>query len=603
MLLAAALVVCVATVPLFGGRLEALAELELRARWTLIAALGVQMMIVYVVPHWPAALLSAAHVGSYLFAVGFLVANRRVPGLLVVAFGGALNLLTIAVNGGVMPASRSALATAGLADTPGQFASSVSVGHPTLGFLGDVFAVPASFPVHNVFSVGDVIIIIGAFVLLHRVCGSALFGPRRGDFRALLGDSAFVRVWTAQGISNLGDWTYSIAVLTTLAEHHTGPHAFAALLIAQVGPAALAGALGGPLIDRLPRKWVMLTADAVRFAAVASLLLSDRITLPHLYVTAACIGLCSALFGPSVAASLPNLVPRKRLVAANAMLTGSFHTAIMIGPVIGAAIAANWGPNLALGLNAGSFAVSGLLISTVAIPRVKEQTQAAPHRALIEGFRYTLSTPLARGVMVVIGLVMVAAAIRTPLEPIFILRTLAQRPEALGLAAGAWGLGMVIGSGVAPGLAARFARERMLAVSLLAVGVAVLVSSQSRSLQPVLGLFLVAGLGNAVAVISYKSLLQERTPDRLRGRVVAASEAVLDSSLIVGALLAGSLGAAVGTRSAFAISGAIFLFTGLLARLLLGAGARSATASEPAEAEVAAEAAERPQALVAAAGG
>jgi MFS family permease len=327
----------------------------------------------------------------------------------------------------------------------------------------------------------------------------------------------------------------------------------------------------------------MVGADVVRFGAVFSLLLSPSITLPHLYATAVCIGFCQALFGPTVAASLPNLVPRERLVAANALLTGSFHTAIMVGPVIGAAIAATWGPDLALGLNAGSFALSGLLISTVAIPRVKEQVQAPPHRALIEGFRYTLSTPLARGVMVVIGLVMVAAAIRTPLEPIFILRTLAERPEALGLAAGAWGLGMVIGSGVAPGLAARVARERMLSGSLLAVGAAVLISSQSRSLEPVLGLFVVAGLGNAVAVISYKSLLQERTPDRLRGRVVAASEAVLDSSLIVGALLAGSLGAAVGTRTAFAISGAIFLFTGVLARLLLGAGARRAAAPEPAE--------------------
>jgi MFS family permease len=580
MLLAAALAVCVATVPLFGGRLEALADLELRARWTLLAALGTQMTIVYVVPHWPDGLLSAAHVGSYLFAVGFLVANRRVPGLAIIAFGGALNLVTIAANGGVMPASRSALATAGLSDTPGQFASSISVSHPKLAFLGDVFAVPASFPIHNVFSVGDICIIAGAFVLLHRVCGSALFGPRRGDFRGLVRNGAFVRVWSAQGISNLGDWTYAIAVLTTLAERHTGAHAFAALMIAQVGPAAVAGALGGPLIDRLPRKWLLVVADAVRFTAVASLLVSDQITLPHLYATAVCIGLCQALFGPTVAASLPNLVPRDRLVAANALLTGSFHTAIMVGPVIGAAIAANWGPDLALGLNAASFAVSGLLISTVAIPRVKEPTQAAPHRALIEGFRYTLATPLARGVMVVIGLVMVAAAIRTPLEPLFILRTLAERPEALGLAAGAWGLGMVIGSGVAPGLATRFPRERMLAGSLVAVGMAVLASSQARALNPVLGLFLVAGLGNAVAVISYKSLLQERTPDRLRGRVVAASEAVLDSSLIVGALLAGSLGAALGTRSAFAVSGAIFLFTGVLARMLLGAGARAQAAPD-----------------------
>ena len=70
MLLAAALVVCLATVPLLGGRLDALADLELRARWTLLAALGIQMAIVYVVPHWPHDLLSAGHLASYAFAVG-----------------------------------------------------------------------------------------------------------------------------------------------------------------------------------------------------------------------------------------------------------------------------------------------------------------------------------------------------------------------------------------------------------------------------------------------------------------------------------------------------------------------------------------------------
>ena len=129
---------------------------------------------------------------------------------------------------------------------------------------------------------------------------------------------------------------------------------------------------------------------------------------------------------------------------------------------------------------------------------------------------------------------------------------------------------MVIGSGLAPSLAKRLPRERLLALSLMAVGGAVLATSQANSLNPVLGLWLVAGLGNAVAVISYQSLLQERTPDRLRGRVVAASEAVLDSALIVGALIAGSLGAALGVRGAFAVSGAVFLITALLARTLIG---------------------------------
>jgi hypothetical protein len=155
----------------------------------------------------------------------------------------------IAVNGGVMPASRSALHTAGLEDTPGQFASSIAVGHPKLAFLGDIFAVPASFPVHNVFSVGDMVIVAGAFVLLHRACDSALFRHRNGDFRELLRNRNFTRVWAARAVSDFGDWTYTLAVLTTLVDRHTAPHGFAALMIAQVGPAAITGALGGPLID------------------------------------------------------------------------------------------------------------------------------------------------------------------------------------------------------------------------------------------------------------------------------------------------------------------------------------------------------------------
>ena len=578
MLLLAALLVCIATVPIFGGRLEALAGLTLRARWTLIVALALQFTMVHVVPGWPHDALAAAHICSYLFAVWFLVANRHVPGLALVALGGASNLVAILANGGVMPASRSALESAGFEDTAGRFASSNVIDEPRLAFLGDVFAVPASFPVHNVFSVGDVVIVVGAFVLLHKVCGSALFRMRpNGDFRTLIKSGPFLRVWTAQGISNLGDWTYTLAILTTLVDRSTGAHAFAALLVAQVAPAAITGALGGPLIDRLPRKALMIGSDAVRAAAVASLLVVGDVTLPHLYAVAACVGVGGALFEPSLQASLPNLVPPRRLVAANALITGTFHVAIMVGPVTGAMIAAAYGPDLAVGINVGSFVISALLLLGVRFPKGRPDAESAPPaRALVEGIRYSLASPLVRGVMVVVGLVMVAAAIRTPLEPLFVLETLGEQPAALGLAAGAWGLGMVIGSGVAPALAARWPRERLLAISLTAVGGAVLISSQAASIEPVLGLWALAGVGNAVAVVSYQSLLQERTPDRLRGRVLAASEAVLDTSLIVGALLAGSLGALVGVRGAFAVSGAIFLVTAVLARLLLGRGVRGA---------------------------
>jgi Family of unknown function (DUF5317) len=107
----------------------------------------------------------------------FLAANWRVPGMRLVALGGALNLVAICANGGVMPASPAALAGAGLAgDEPG-FQNSAAVADPRLAFLGDVFYVPASWPLSNVFSVGDVLIALGVAWALHRVSGSRLAPP------------------------------------------------------------------------------------------------------------------------------------------------------------------------------------------------------------------------------------------------------------------------------------------------------------------------------------------------------------------------------------------------------------------------------------------
>jgi hypothetical protein len=92
----------------------------------------------------------------------------------LVAVGGALNFVAIAANGGVMPADPHALAAAGLPLDPGEFTNSGAVAHPHVQFLGDVFWVPSSFPVTNVFSVGDVLILVGALLALHCICASRL---------------------------------------------------------------------------------------------------------------------------------------------------------------------------------------------------------------------------------------------------------------------------------------------------------------------------------------------------------------------------------------------------------------------------------------------
>jgi hypothetical protein len=177
MILIAGFVVIVASVALRGSRLTALADLRVRWCPAVAAALALQVLIISVFPDaLPPSLAAALHVVSYVLGVAFLFANRRVPGLWLIGVGALCNLAAIGANGGVMPASASALATAGITSPNGQhFANSAARHSPRLAFLGDIFAIPSGLPFANVFSIGDIVLLAGATVLLHRACarGSA----------------------------------------------------------------------------------------------------------------------------------------------------------------------------------------------------------------------------------------------------------------------------------------------------------------------------------------------------------------------------------------------------------------------------------------------
>ncbi len=168
---------------LAGGRLSRYADLRIRRPWVLFAALLAQVVVIEVVPGANHALLSLVHVATYVAAGWFVWLNRATPGLWLIAIGAASNGLTIAVNCGSLPASRAALEFAGLHQNPGEFKNSTILVHPHLGFLGDVLATPSSWPLANVFSVGDVLVLAGLAWGAHRICRSRLVPTRRGPER------------------------------------------------------------------------------------------------------------------------------------------------------------------------------------------------------------------------------------------------------------------------------------------------------------------------------------------------------------------------------------------------------------------------------------
>jgi len=159
---------------LTGGRLRRWGDVRLRQAYVLPIALVAQVVIIEVIPSANHAALSAVHIATYVAAGWFVWVNRDVPGLWIIALGAASNGITIALNGGTLPASRSALNAADIHPKDGKFLNSGVLEHPHLGFLGDVFAIPDGFPLANVFSVGDALIVIGVFWAAQRICGSRL---------------------------------------------------------------------------------------------------------------------------------------------------------------------------------------------------------------------------------------------------------------------------------------------------------------------------------------------------------------------------------------------------------------------------------------------
>ena len=175
MLLVVTALVLLATVPLAGGRLSRLADIRPKAIWAVLLAAAIQVAITQM-PGGSQGVHVALHVFSYVLDAYFVFANRRLTGVPVVALGAALNVAAITANGGVMPASATALRISGIAERAG-FDNSAALAHPHLAFLGDIIPVPGPWPIGNVLSIGDLIIFVGALIVLYHACASRLL-PR-----------------------------------------------------------------------------------------------------------------------------------------------------------------------------------------------------------------------------------------------------------------------------------------------------------------------------------------------------------------------------------------------------------------------------------------
>jgi Family of unknown function (DUF5317) len=172
--------------------LRRLGDVRLKATWLVALALLLQLLV-FAIP-WTTRFFAGSavivHVASYGLLVVFAVANLREPGFALAALGLASNAVVIFLNHGRMPVALSVWRTTGKAagdiTQTGHYNNNVlTTAHTHLAFLGDVLPLPAAVPFANAFSIGDLLLLIGATVFVYRRCA-----PVRRDQVAAVDDLA-----------------------------------------------------------------------------------------------------------------------------------------------------------------------------------------------------------------------------------------------------------------------------------------------------------------------------------------------------------------------------------------------------------------------------
>src|SRR5271169_1019557 len=181
--------------------------------------------------------------------------------------------------------------------------------------------------------------------------------------RLLGGNRNFRRLWSAQVVSEIGDWFYTLAIYNLLLQLTGRAGSVALALALQVLPQTFIGPTAGVVNDRLRRKHVMIASDIGRMLIVLCMLLirsRDKVWLVYPLLMAET--LLVAFFEPARSAVIPNIVQREDVVVANTLSSTTWSVNLMLGAALGGLVAAFFGRNVVFLLNALSFVVSAALI-------------------------------------------------------------------------------------------------------------------------------------------------------------------------------------------------------------------------------------------------
>jgi MFS family permease len=387
-------------------------------------------------------------------------------------------------------------------------------------------------------------------------------------------------------VSQIGSQVTLLAVPTVaILILHAGPFQVGLLSALEFLAFPTLGLVAGVYADRLRRRPIMIVCDLGRMLALGSIpvaYLLNALVLEQLYVVALLTGIFTVFFDVSYQSYLPVLVERSNLLEGNTKLEISRSVAQVSGPAIAGFLIQWIGGAKAVAVDALSFLVSAVALSTIRTPEPEPKPAGASGATgfiaeMKEGIVVVFKNPILWRIAACtattnFGSIMVFGAVLL----VFMYRDLHLSAAVVGIIFAIGSVGSLLGALMASWISRRLGLGLTLGTSIVVGGVSLLLTPLALLGAPVLVLGatgLVTGITIPVYNINQVSLRQAITPDRVQGRMNATMRTIVWGTFPLGGILGGILGTTVGVVQTIILGGvlstlaALWIFLGPVIRV------------------------------------
>lgn len=366
-------------------------------------------------------------------------------------------------------------------------------------------------------------------------------------------------LFAGQTFSMIGDWMMFI-VLGIWAKTLTGSSSAAGLVFFVLALSGLIAPLGGLVVDRLPKRPLMIATHVVLAGVMCLLLLVDgRGDLWLLYAVTVLYGLGGDLFAASRGAMLKAMVPDELLGDANGAYQSIREGLRIVAPLAGAGIFAAFGGHAVALVDSSTFLISAATL--VALPFAEPPAAPKEHHFLREisaGLSHIVRVRLLRQLTIGVAAAMFVAGFSETLIFAVTSDALHRSPSFVGVIGTCQGVGSIAGGVTSAWLLHRVGDLRLAGLGIALFGIGSFFW-MIPSTPVVLASTAIAGAGIVWAVVSLATAYQRRSPGHVQGRVAAAANMLFSVPQVIGIALGAALITVVDYRVEIVAMAVVFL--------------------------------------------